>query len=61
MKKKLSKFNPCPFCGSLDVRLNSDVSMPGWPHFVLCSKCGTAGPTSLNKASAIRLWNTRKK
>jgi restriction alleviation protein Lar len=38
----IGRLQPCPFCGCLDLWLNSDLE----PKFVACRKCSAFGPTS---------------
>ena len=46
---------PCPFCGSSDLRINSDID----PKFVACNKCWAFGPTAPTVAQATERWNKR--
>ncbi|WP_407179546.1 Lar family restriction alleviation protein [Bradyrhizobium sp. STM 3562] len=46
---------PCPFCGSSDLWVNSDLE----PKFVACEKCCAFGPTAPTVAEATERWNKR--
>lgn len=47
----------CPFCGSDDCY--PDVAEGSNKHFIWCGGCGCGTGDRLNRASAIRKWNTR--
>ena len=46
---------PCPFCGSSDLWINSDLE----PKFVACKKCSAFGPTAPTITEATDRWNKR--
>lgn len=47
----------CPFCGSGDCYPDTDITNKR--HFIWCGSCGCGTGDRLNRASAIRKWNTR--
>lgn len=49
-----STLKPCPFCGG-EAFINTPYN--GGNPFVMCKKCGGAGPQSFE---AVQLWNRRK-
>ena len=46
---------PCPYCGNLDLRVNSDLD----PKFIACTKCWAFGPTAATVREAAERWNKR--
>lgn len=46
---------PCPFCGSADLWINSDID----PKFVVCRKCRAFGPAAPTVTQAVEHWNKR--
>ncbi len=49
------RLQPCPFCGSLELWVNSDTE----PKFVACKECLAFGPTAPTVAEATQRWNRR--
>lgn len=49
------KFNPCPFCGSLNLEIGKRTRSE--LMYVLCSDCEAQGPTSSMERDAIYFWN----
>ena len=51
--------DPCPFCGGSDTLLIRE----NLPHvsYVVCGGCAAEGPVGGTGATAIRLWNDRRK
>lgn len=48
------RLRPCPFCASLDVRVDRTDT-------VHCTQCGADGPSATTSEAAVNLWNTRTK
>ena len=48
---------PCPFCGSMDVKVES---MGSSYHTVVCRNCHAVGPNHNDKGKAITRWNQRQ-
>ncbi|MGY3607699.1 MULTISPECIES: Lar family restriction alleviation protein [unclassified Bradyrhizobium] len=46
---------PCPFCGSAEIWVNSDLV----PKYVVCKKCTAFGPTAMTVTQATERWNRR--
>lgn len=53
----MTELKPCPFCGSQHVKAVYDYTYV-WK--VVCS-CGSQGPFSSNRETAIDDWNRREK
>lgn len=56
------QMNPCPFCGSDDVRVYLDASsdrMSDWDNHAECKCCGAQGPHHKDEPEAIAAWNRR--
>src|SRR5579871_5642941 len=45
------QLRPCPFCGSSDLWINSDLD----PKYVVCKKC--SAPTASTVTEAAQRWN----
>lgn len=56
MKDKGIILNPCPFCGSVCVEVET---LPDTTYAVMCQECGARGGRKWNKEDAIKVWNTR--
>ena len=52
------KLEPCPFCGSPDVRIVRALSPRS--RSVYCGQCEAEGPHGESGEKAVKLWNTRK-
>jgi Lar family restriction alleviation protein len=53
------KLEPCPFCGSSDIRIFETGG--GSRAYAFCDGCDAEGPLGWGDTDeAIRLWNTRK-
>jgi Lar family restriction alleviation protein len=69
VKLKEIKLLPCPFCGSVDIRIARDYQkyangddnfdMPMF-HYCQCSNCFCHYGWHSEKEDAIKVWNTRK-
>ncbi|MGO2304348.1 MAG: Lar family restriction alleviation protein [Providencia sp.] len=55
MKNKISEIQPCPFCGSENITLESH-SYRTW-FYIQCHSCGEKGPEVNDKQTAITAWN----
>ncbi|QCJ70466.1 hypothetical protein C9446_11760 [Providencia heimbachae] len=55
MKNKISEIQPCPFCGSENITLESH-SYRTW-FYIQCHSCGAKGPEVNDKQTAITAWN----
>jgi hypothetical protein len=53
-------FEPCPFCESEDVCLESDHDHYGSDWWTTCDGCGCRGPRRGVAEDAIEAWNTAK-
>lgn len=54
-----SPFAPCPFCQSLDLRVEH-IGDEAQPFFlVTCRNCEADGPIKNTEAEALEAWNTR--
>ena len=53
---------PCPFCGSVDLSLETDVNniLDGDLKAVGCINCDAIGPMTKTLTAAVRKWNERK-
>ena len=50
----------CPFCNGNLPYIGSQANSVGEEYyFVACTKCPAVGPTNIDRADAIRAWNTR--
>lgn len=64
---EIRKAEPCPFCGSKDLRLDR-IHPQEIEYQIVCNRCGANGPPcdskSFDTAAAIRgalaKWDTRK-
>lgn len=52
------ELKPCPFCGSLDLRMVNDLAEDDWCA-VGCADCITLGPHDYIDPKAIAAWNRR--
>ena len=50
---------PCPFCQSMDLDLNSSGTK-NHLFWITCCNCGCEGPLHLTKDEASQYWNTRE-
>ncbi|HGV9229872.1 TPA: Lar family restriction alleviation protein [Providencia rettgeri] len=55
MKNKMPEINPCPFCGSENITIESH-DYRTW-FYIRCHSCGTKGPDVNDKPMAIMAWN----
>lgn len=55
MKSEISEINPCPFCGSENMTIES-YNYRTW-FYVRCHSCGAKGPEVNDKPLAITVWN----
>jgi Lar family restriction alleviation protein len=57
----MSKFKPCPGCGTMPVNVSSFADDDGFSFYrVLCQQCGWASPPFKSDSQhAIELWNKR--
>ena len=59
----MNKLEPCPFCGSSQVKFESWQTDTNDKHFemaIICQNCGARGPNELNPAQAFQMWNMRR-
>ena len=56
---------PCPFCGSADIRVVNDGPTSNRLHYgeqvyaIGCYQCGGSVPARFNKTLLVETWNTR--
>lgn len=53
----MTELRPCPFCGSLDLLVMSNVGPSD--AATECIGCGAVGPDGRNDEEAAALWNKR--
>lgn len=50
---------PCPFCGSLEIGMDSDEYCQDVLHWCCCMRCGVEGPARQSRRFAIKKWQSR--
>lgn len=58
--KKQPAYQPCPFCGSMDV--TSEVNDKKGKAYIFCELCGAIGPVCKGKGAvprSVESWNKR--
>lgn len=66
MNRQTTLLKSCPFCGSEDLYVDTEVAYDGKYLYVLCGDCMASGPEfNLDLfpdayTSAIKNWNIRK-
>jgi len=54
---------PCPFCASNMAEFTSWFTAGADRHrefAIMCTNCGTIGPSDLGKSGAVEMWNMRR-
>ncbi len=58
LKGVMMKLKPCPFCGSDEVEITSEIIYTE-RFLIQCQNCCSQGPEERKKEIAIEKWNER--
>ena len=56
----MEEMKECPFCGSIDTRIDLWHTAGHTEFSVVCNDCSASGPYDLSERQAVAVWNMRR-